>query len=301
MSLTPPALSWLGQATAIPVDQLTLTQLQGSTSSTLYRVEHADKPQHPRYVLRVLDNAEWLAEENDLAEHEFAALAQAQGTGQNVPKPIAYAAHDIGFGAPVVLMSFLMGRIDLHPTNMGQWLRELAEALATIHQQPAPDFPWRFRSWVNRASLAPPHWSKAPQTWVRAIERWRQTAPNSPLVFIHRDYHPTNVLFQDGRVSGVVDWINACRGPAGVDLAHCKTNLVMMYGHDIAAQFHAAYLKTDPAFVYEPYWDIDSVLDMCLLGPHFYEPWAHFGLSRISGETLQHRIDSYLQQILDTE
>lgn len=46
----------------------------------------------------------------------------------------------------------------------------------------------------------------------------REPRPQVKPCFIHRDYHPTNILWVDDKVSGVVDWVNACRGPAGIDI-----------------------------------------------------------------------------------
>ena len=133
---------------------------------------------------------------------------------------------------------------------------------------------------MNRAALVTPAWSATPRTWERAIEFWLKTEPESRAVFIHRDYHPANVLWREDAVSGVVDWINACRGPAGVDVAHCRTNLAQMYGPEAADQFLDAYLDVADGFAYDPYWDVDSVLDMCLPQPACYAPWQHFGLGR---------------------
>ena len=118
------------------------------------------------------------------------------------------------------------------------------------------------------------------------------------MTFIHRDYHPTNVLWCGGAVSGVVDWINACRGPAGVDVAHCRTNLAQMCGPDSADRFLDAYREVADGFIYDPYWDVDSMLDMCLPKPTFYEPWAHFGLDRIAPAEIMRRVDAYLERVM---
>ena len=298
MTFSKNALDWLSQSTGIHPRHLEAVRLKGSTSSSIYRIQHATRADVGPFVLRVIDNHEWLSSEPDLAAHEAAALEEAYRAGLHAPRLIAYAAEDVGFGAPVVLMSFVDGTIELRPANLQDWLNGLAHELAAIHRHSALALPWRFTSWVNRATLAPPDWARHSQAWAKAIERILQPAPDSPLVFIHRDYHPTNVLFLNGAVTGVVDWINACRGPAGVDLAHCKTNLVMIMGVEVAEQFHAAYLTTAKDFIYDPYWDIDSILDMCLPEPGFYEPWLEFGLARITPEVLQQRIDQYLERVL---
>lgn len=292
------ALDWLRCAIGAAGQPLDIVQLKGSTSSSIFLIEHMRGAAPERFVLRVLDNREWLADEPDLAEHEAAALDEAQTAGLRAPRLVAYASDDIGFGAPVVLMSFLDGGIELRPPNFRHWLVDLAGELAAIHRHTAPAFGWRFRSWINWTALAVPAWTSKPLIWERAIERVRGAAPTFRPIFIHRDYHPTNVLWRDGAVSGVVDWINACQGPAGVDVAHCRTNLTTMYGPAIADQFLAQYLAVADDFEYDPYWDIDSVLDMCLPQPIFYSPWLDFGLAPLAQSEIQHRIDTYLERVL---
>lgn len=295
------ALAWLSRAISPARADLSIEPMPGATSSSLFLITVPRDGTPRRCVLRVLDNREWLAEEPDLIRHEAAALDEAQRAGLAAPHLIAWSEADVGFGAPALLMSFVEGQIELRPPDFGGWLAGLAGQLATIHRRPADAFPWGFRSWVNRAALAVPSWTAVPEVWERAIAYWfdvgRGGVP-SHTVFIHRDYHPTNVLWRGGAVSGVVDWINACRGPAGVDVAHCRTNLAQMYGPDAADQFLDAYLAAAEGFIYDPYWDIDSVLDMCLPQPTFYEPWAHFGLDRIEPEENRRRIDAYLEQVM---
>ena len=291
------ALAWLTQNTGIGVQYLDIKKLKGSTSSSVFRIQHrGDGAQ--QFVLRVPENAEWLAEEPDLAEHEAAALAEAHKAGLHAPKPIAFATHDVGFGMPVVLMSFMEGHIELRPASLAHWLSKLASELAAIHQHTAIGFPWQFRSWVKRDALTVPQWSGIPRLWERAIEIHRGAVPASPQVFIHRDYHPTNVLWQHGHVSGVVDWINACQGPAGVDVAHCRSNLALMLGVKAAEQFLKRYCEVAEGFEYHPYWDVDSVLDMWVDGPGFYGPWQEFGLDVIAANVIQQRADAYLASVM---
>lgn len=295
---TEEALNWLDRAVGAAGLGLDVERLPGSTSSSLYLIKDARDPVSRRWVLRVLDNQEWLADEPDLIRHEAAALDEAQRAGLPAPRPIAYSDDDVGFGAPVLLMSFVEGQIELRPPDFSSWLRELARQCAAIHRHAAAGFPWRFRSWVIPAALTPPRWSAIPDLWQRAIDIWRAGPPETRTVFIHRDYHPTNVLWRGGSISGVVDWINACRGPAGVDVAHCRHNLAEMYGMDAADQFLAAYCAAADGFVYDPYWDIDSLLDMSHPEPTFYDPWEYFGLKRIPREEAIRRVDAYLERVI---
>jgi aminoglycoside/choline kinase family phosphotransferase len=73
------------------------------------------------------------------------------------------------------------------------------------------------------------------------IEASRDLEPSGEVVVLHRDYHPGNVLWHEGTVSGVVDWPNACRGVAGLDVGHCRRDIVMTHGIEVAEAFLSAY------------------------------------------------------------
>ncbi|MET0411211.1 MAG: aminoglycoside phosphotransferase family protein, partial [Polyangiaceae bacterium] len=211
------------------------------------------------------------------------------------PELVAHASDDAGFGAPVVLMSFVEGAVELTPGDLGRWLSRLAAELVAIHAHPAHGFGWQFKSWLDRSTLAVPTWASQPAPWQRAIEHVRRAPPTTSPVFLHRDYHPTNVLWQGEQLSGVVDWINACRGPAGVDIAHCRTNVCSMHGPDAADRFLEAYRAHGGAEL-DPYWDLESVLEMCLPEPRDYPPWRDFGLGPIDRATLRQRSEARLER-----
>ena len=51
-------------------------------------------------------------------------------------------------------------------------------------------------------------------------------------MFLHRDFHPGNLLWTDERITGVVDWVSACAGPPEEDIGHCRANLAIRHGQD---------------------------------------------------------------------
>lgn len=292
------AREWLAESIGAAPQNLEIRRMKGATSSSVFLIRSFHGSASGRFVLRVLGDQEWLAHEPDLAVHEAAALQEAQKAGLKAPRLVAYSPEDVGFAAPVVLMTFLEGNVIVSPSDQKTWLEELAGELACIHRHRGTTFAWTFRSWVNWAALAPPAWTTIPRLWERAIERVSSPAPSARSVFIHRDYHPTNVLWHRGVVSGVVDWINACRGPAGVDVAHCRTNLALMYGTAAADQFLESYRQVADSFEYDPYWDLDSLLDMYMPQPTFYAPWEELGLGPLAAEELNRRVDAYLAAVM---
>ena len=96
--------------------------------------------------------------------------------------------------------------------------------------------------------------------WERAVEVWHTAMPEYRPVFIHRDFHPGNVLWARGRCTGIVDWPEACRGPAGCDVAHCRSELSRLADIEVADSFRAAYeaITGEP---HHPYWEIASVME----------------------------------------
>src|SRR5262245_58470720 len=146
MTFNTDARQWLARSIGANVRQLSIAPMQGSTSSSLFLIQCAHDFKPHRFVLRVLDNQECLAAEPDLAAHEAAALAEAQRAGLRAPRLVAHASDDVGFGVPVVLMTFIEGKIELRPVDFQQWLEGLAGELASIHQHTASAFAWRYHS-----------------------------------------------------------------------------------------------------------------------------------------------------------
>jgi aminoglycoside phosphotransferase (APT) family kinase protein len=56
------------------------------------------------------------------------------------------------------------------------------------------------------------------KAWLCGIAALDGPVPSDERVFIHRDFHPGNVLWRDGEVTGVVDWVNASIGSPWADV-----------------------------------------------------------------------------------
>jgi aminoglycoside phosphotransferase (APT) family kinase protein len=290
--LTPHVLAWIRQEVGSEVQSVQV--LAGATSSSVYGVAVGDGERPLRLVLRLFTNKEWLTEEPHLAQQEADCLNKAQALDVPTPEVVAVDVDGRYCHHPAILTTHLPGQIQLNPTDLFNWLDKLAATLAQIHTLRADDFPWPYVSWLDRDKLHIPTWTQSPQAWQKAIEIVSQPEPIEPAIFIHRDYHPTNVLWQDGQISGVVDWVNGCRGPVSVDISHCRGNLFKMYGLAAADHFLATYQTYAPTpGPYNPYWDLATVLDT-LPEPIIYPPWRHFGLPIPSLSVMYKRVDDFL-------
>jgi len=114
-----------------------------------------------------------------------------------------------------------------------------------------------------QTSYEPPAWARWPATWERAVELFHAPTPEGAEAFTHRDFHPGNVLWRRGRVTGVVDWASASIGPACIDVGHCRANL-FPYGLDVADRFTVIWEQVSGAR-YNPWADVVTIIG-CLDG-----------------------------------
>jgi aminoglycoside phosphotransferase (APT) family kinase protein len=193
-------------------------------------------------VLRRHVRPEVVAEEPDIAEREARILGLLEGGELPTPGLIAVDPTGAETGTPSLLMSRLRGRVEWSPTGMERWLRRLAEPLPVLHGTalPEPGTLPPFFGYAQRSYEAPP-WARRREVWSRAVDIFHGPAPQESAAFIHRDYHPGNVLWRWGRVSGIVDWPSASIGSVSVDVAHCRANLMGRFDLDVADRFRAIW------------------------------------------------------------
>ncbi len=99
---------------------------------------------------------------NDTPELEWERLGCASRVSLPTPDRVAVDPSGLWFGEPALAMTTLQGRVDMFPSDKSDWTRQLAVALATIHQTdlgsdiPAvvrrPHLASRWRLWNSFAS-----------------------------------------------------------------------------------------------------------------------------------------------------
>ena len=206
------ALAWAGAWLGGPV--ISARALRGGMSSAVHLVT-ARRPdgQRAQAVLRRYVRPD--PDEPDPAAREARALRLAGAAAVPTPALLAVDPDGTQAGVPALLMSRLPGRVDWWPSDLDRWLERLAALLPRIHGTALPpsEAVPRFAPY-RQENYRPPGWARYPRVWERAVEISRAPAPDLPAVLLHRDFHPGNVLWRYGRVSGVVDWLGACSGPA---------------------------------------------------------------------------------------
>jgi aminoglycoside phosphotransferase (APT) family kinase protein len=188
----------------------------------------------------------------ELISDEVTTLRAARRVlGALVPEPIAFDPTGALAGHPALLMTYLPGTVVVHDLDP----HRLAESLAALHASVVPvEFP-RYHQWFEPTQIAVPGWTRVPKAWATLLAHLGTPEPESPIVFLHRDFHPGNLLWQNGELVGIVDWASACRGPRAVDVAHTRANLALVNGAPAADRFLDAYGTLVPSHRHDPWWD----------------------------------------------
>lgn len=238
-----------------------IVRLDGASSVALHRVDLSDGRSLAlrRYVWRA-----YIESEPDAPGREVDAIRFAHRNGLPVPDLVAYdvTGNDVGDGVPLVLTSLLPGQPVAVPD-----LERLAEAAAAIHAVDAKDLGHEYFPWYEEEMVAPPPLATRPDLWERAVELWRNAVPAYRPTFIHRDFHPGNLLWSRGRLTGIVDWAAACQGPIGCDIAHCRANLRDLATPEVADRFVHLYSSLT-GYELDPFWVMAGHLE------HDHQHWT---------------------------
>jgi aminoglycoside phosphotransferase (APT) family kinase protein len=236
------ALAWAGESVGGTVTSA--RAMRGGTSSAVHALSVRLRDDRiERVVLRRYVRPELNEDEPDTATREASVLRFLEAADLPTPRLLAVDPSGSSAGVPSIVMSRVPGRVDWFPSDVDRWLRRLAELLPRIHAVPVPRS-GGVRPYAPEVleSDEPPRWARSPTIWKRAVEIYHGPAPDHAAVFIQRDFHPGNVLWRRGAVTGLVDWQAASVGPPWADVAHCRVNL-FRYGLDVADRFTEIWVQ----------------------------------------------------------
>jgi aminoglycoside phosphotransferase (APT) family kinase protein len=176
--------------------------------------------------------------QNDPAPlHEQEVLRALDGLGGLAPVLLGSDTEGRWSKHPTSLVSRLDGQPDITPADPERWAHELGRGLAAVHAVSASrlgGLPSVFgHRGGSRKILAGPLAEEVRSRWPEIVA--------SPEVLTHTDYWSGNVVWRDGRLTGIVDWSGGSRGPSGFDLSWCRLDLVLLFDEQVADEFLTAY------------------------------------------------------------
>jgi aminoglycoside phosphotransferase (APT) family kinase protein len=270
---------------------------------------HISGPSGRRWlVLRSFVTPFYVRHAEGLLTREARVLRLLGGTGIPAATLLGVDATAQHCEWPSLLMSLLPGSIRLTDQAIDRRADLLAGQLLRIHRLRVTEEtrPRDYQAWTTAERVSPPA-SKRPELWQRAVDLIRREPPRYRPCFLHRDFHPGNVLFDgdndEPSISGVVDWVETSWGPADLDVAHCSTALALLHGVaagiDFADQYIAAggVLADDPAA--HLYWRLLDTLAFAPDAEKVAVPWRELGRVDLTPAVLSDRLEQYIQALFD--
>lgn len=210
---------------------------------------------------------------------------------------------------PSLLMTHLAGRTVLEDEGLEARVPLLARQLVAIHALRPAERPREYVALTTADTVVTPKGADA-AAWAAAINVIRKPAPPYEGRFLHRDFHPGNVLFDvpspgpaGPRITGVVDWPQTSWGPADLDVAHCSTNLALLHGPAWGLRFAEAYEEAGgvlAATVSERlYWRVRDGLAFSEEVQLVARPWREAGRAELTTRTVEERLDTYVTALMD--
>lgn len=243
--------------------------LEGGVSATTTLIEAKSAGgQSLRLVLRQYDPPAADAKPATAAS-DYRLLAALHAAGLRVPRP--RLADDSGtiLPAPCLLTQWIDGTPVTRPPAPDGFSRELATALAELHNTSAPLAEVPFLPDIrqvaaNKLGTTPQRQDESvSEAAIRAAlaGSWPPRLAN-PSRLLHGDYWPGNTLWRDGKLVAVVDWEHAAVGDPLADLGNIRLELAMAFGTGIVDDFTAEYraLMPDLDVSALPLWDLYAAL-----------------------------------------
>jgi aminoglycoside phosphotransferase (APT) family kinase protein len=238
--------------------------LAGGVSARVTALELAP-PDGRTLVLRRHGAAD-LARDPDIATHEFRLLQVLQAAGVAAPTPLHLDTSGTILPTPWLLQGFVDGNTEDVPADLDDHMRQLAEALATIHRVPAADLAFLPLQEEQAAALIREHRPEPDESLAESHLRaalaaaWPPPSRNPP-VLLHGDVWPGNLLWRRGRLQAVVDWEDAAVGDPLADLANARLELFIALGEDARAALTRHYLAVKAIDTTAlPLWDLWAAL-----------------------------------------
>ncbi|MFJ4922800.1 phosphotransferase family protein [Streptomyces sp. NPDC088725] len=245
---------------------------------------------------------EWL-------NREAGALTVLTGTAVPAPGLVAVDATAAHCEHPSLLMTHLAGRTVLDDEGLETRVPLLARQLAAIHALRPAERPREYATLTTADTVVTPKGADT-AAWAAAIDVIRKPAPRYEGRFLHRDFHPGNVLFDapspgaaGARITGVVDWAATSWGPADLDVAHCATNLALLHGPAWGLRFADAYEEAGGVLAAAAnerlYWLVRDGLAFSEEVQLVARPWREAGRTELTTRAVEERLDAYVTVLMD--
>jgi aminoglycoside phosphotransferase (APT) family kinase protein len=220
-----------------------------------------------RLVVRRHGDAD-LKQNPNIASDEFRLLQILRAAGVAAPTPCYLDQSGEIFPRPYVVLEYIEGEPEFAPTNLPDFLLQLAAHLSRVHAVDCSNLDLAFlpeqeKMCAERLRERPAKMDEElGEGRIRAALEavWPLPQRNRP-VLLHGDFWPGNALWKDGQLVAVIDWEDAQIGDPLADLANSRLEILWAFGIEAMHSFTHNYASQATIdFTDLPYWDLCAAL-----------------------------------------
>jgi len=280
-----------------------------SAEMTALEMEHPDGQTKKVIVRRPGDST--LKQNPQAAQNEFHLLQITHALGLATPIPYHLDQSGEIFSTPYLVIEYIEGKMEFSPPHLGDHIRQLATQLAKIHSADYSNLDLSFLP--EKVNGCAEMQNKQPAKVDTSLDEgrirdtlkslWPLTQRNVSTL-LHGDFWPGNTLWQDGRLTAVVDWEDAKHGDPLIDLAISRLDLVWIFGIEAMNSFTHHYqsmMIIDDTNL--PYWDLCAALRLVRLAGSNLGAWAAFyppfGRYDITEQTIRENYKFFITQAFE--
>ncbi|GAA1895841.1 phosphotransferase family protein [Asanoa iriomotensis] len=287
--IEPRTRAWVEKALPSGHRVAAVTELRGGWTSRMCRLDVVGTGDPYQLVLRSFIKPFFVRHAPGLLAREATILQMLAGT--SVPAARLHAVDPTAefCDHPSLLMSLLPGRVDLAADRSAALARQLVAIHAVAHR------PRTYQAWTDPDRVRVPEDSPL---WRRAVALIRREPPPWQGSFLHRDFHPGNVLFTGDAITGVVDWVETSWGPTDLDVAHCATATALLHGAEAGLRFADHYRAAGGQATGDPYWRLIDALAFAPDAEKVAGPWRELGRTDLTPKRLTRRLTDYVAAVV---
>jgi len=203
-----------------------------------------------------------------VAADEFRLLQLLHSVG--VPAPAPYYLDESGeiFATPYIVVEYIEGAPVFEPVPGADHILQFAAQLSGIHKIDRskldisflPDQAQRYATMLRERPVIVDDTFDEGRVRDTLEAAWPLPERNKPVV-LHGDFWPGNILWNDGRIAGVIDWEDAAIGEPLADVANSRLEILWAFGTGAMRRFTRLYRSMNSIDLRGlAYWDLCAAL-----------------------------------------
>ncbi|HWO75157.1 MAG TPA: phosphotransferase [Bacillus sp. (in: firmicutes)] len=241
-------------------------EIKGGISAQVWGLEVLQpNGQKQKMIVRQHGDNDYFRNPN-IAADEFRLLELLDCEGILVPKPFYLDQSGVIFTRSFLVMEFIDGKNDFNPTNVKEYISQLANHLANIHRVDISKLDVSFLPLQNEICIELLNRKSDNSLNEYLMQQYLKSgiplSKKNQDVILHGDFWPGNILWKDGKLVAVIDWEDAAIGDPLSDLANGRLEVLFKFGIEAMNEFTSTYQSLMPQIDYTdlPYWELFAAL-----------------------------------------